>query len=91
MGNVLGSASIPEDAGIAIEYNIPRTGNRIDFIVSWQNAAGQEHAVLIELKQWDKDIQITDKDAMVRTRFRHGPGPWRRAISLIYSKAPVRL
>lgn len=72
MGNVLGSSVIPDDSGIAIEYNIPRTGNRIDFIISGQNASGEEHAILIELKQWDKDIQLTDQDAMVRTRFKHG-------------------
>jgi DUF2075 family protein/DNA replication protein DnaC len=72
MGNILRSEAIPADAGIAIEYNIPRTGNRIDFIVSGQDDAGTEHAVLIELKQWD-NIQMTTKDAMVRTRFAHGP------------------
>jgi DUF2075 family protein/nucleoside-triphosphatase THEP1 len=71
MANILRSETIPNDAGIAIEYNIPRTGNRIDFIVSGQDHAGIEHAVLIELKQWD-NIQMTAKDAMVRTRFAHG-------------------
>ncbi|MES2276041.1 MAG: DUF2075 domain-containing protein [Bacteroidota bacterium] len=71
MANVLRSESIPADAGIAIEYNIPRTGNRIDFIVSGQDQSGVEHAVLIELKQWDS-IQLTSKDAMVRTRFKQG-------------------
>ncbi|MEB0301560.1 DUF2075 domain-containing protein [Mucilaginibacter sp. 5C4] len=72
MANILRSEKIPGDAGIAIEYNIPRTGNRIDFIVSGQDDTGIEHAVLIELKQWD-NIQLTTKDAMVRTRFAHGP------------------
>lgn len=71
MANVLRSEKIPGDAGIAIEYNIPRTGNRIDFIVSGQNETGIEHAILIELKQWD-NIQMTAKDAMVRTRFKQG-------------------
>ncbi|RNI27361.1 DUF2075 domain-containing protein [Rufibacter immobilis] len=71
MANVLRTDSIPPDAGVAIEYNIPRTSNRIDFIVSGQNGEGKEHAVLVELKQWSK-IELTGKDAMVRTRFQHG-------------------
>lgn len=71
MGSVLRSHTIPDDAGIAIEYNIPQTGSRIDFIVSGQDADGIEYAVLIELKQWDK-INITAKDAMVNVRFEHG-------------------
>ncbi|AKD04376.1 DUF2075 domain-containing protein [Pontibacter korlensis] len=71
MASVLRTDSIPTDAGVAIEYNIPRTSNRIDFIVSGQNENEEEHAILVELKQWDK-IELTGKDAMVRTRFKHG-------------------
>ncbi|MBC5992428.1 DUF2075 domain-containing protein [Pontibacter cellulosilyticus] len=71
MANVLRTDMIPGDAGVAIEYNIPRTSNRIDFIVSGQSVNGEEHAVLIELKQWS-EVQLTGKDAMVRTRFKHG-------------------
>ena len=71
MYQVLNSNTIPDDAGIAIEYNIPRTNNRIDFIVSGQDITGREFAVLIELKQWSK-IELTDKDAIVSTRFQHG-------------------
>ncbi|EOR93496.1 ATP/GTP binding protein [Arcticibacter svalbardensis MN12-7] len=71
MATILRSGSIPNDAGIAIEYNIPSTGNRIDFIVSGQDDIGTEHAILIELKQWDT-IQMTNKDAIVRTRFKQG-------------------
>lgn len=71
MANVLMTDSIPNDAAVAIEYNIPRTGNRIDFIVAGENEKGEEHLVIIELKQWSS-IQLTDKDAMVATRFSHG-------------------
>ncbi|RYE16050.1 MAG: DUF2075 domain-containing protein, partial [Sphingobacteriaceae bacterium] len=71
MANILYSESIPNDAGIAIEYNIPRTGNRIDFIVSGQDHDRVEHAVLIELKQW-QEVELTAKDAIIRTRFKHG-------------------
>ena len=71
MFHVLNTDSIPFDSGVAIEYNIPRSNNRIDFVLSGQDDKGVDHAVLIELKQWSK-IEITDKDAMVITRFSHG-------------------
>ena len=71
MSNVLSTGEIPADSGVAIEYNIPRTSNRIDFIVSGQNNLGKECVILIELKQWT-EIQLTDKDAIVVTRFSGG-------------------
>jgi len=71
MFHVLNTDSIPSDSGIAIEYNIPRTNNRIDFVVTGQDDNGTDHAVLIELKQWS-EIQMTEKDALVLTRFKHG-------------------
>ncbi len=71
MANILSSNSIPADTGVAIEYNIPRTSNRIDFLVSGQDETGLEHVVIVELKQWT-EIYKTDKDALVLTRFKHG-------------------
>lgn len=71
MYHVMNTSKIPADAGVAIEYSIPRTKNRIDFIVTGLDAEGKEKVVIIELKQWT-DIHLTDKDAMVLTRYRHG-------------------
>lgn len=72
MHHVMDTDMIPNDAGVAIEYSIPRTKNRIDFIITGQDEHSQEIVVIIELKQWT-DIQVTEKDAIVLTRFRHGP------------------
>lgn len=71
MDRVLSDTSIPSDAGIAIEYHIPQSSKRIDFIVTGVDSAGAESAVLIELKQWQK-VEMTTKDAVVITRFKHG-------------------
>lgn len=68
---ILRDDEIPDDAGVAIEYNIPRTQNRIDFIITGQDAEGKDNAILIELKQWSK-IEMTNKDAIVRTRYKSG-------------------
>lgn len=68
---ILRDENIPDDAGIAIEYNIPRTQNRIDFIISGQDQEGKDNVILIELKQWSK-AELTEKDAIVKTRFNQG-------------------
>ena len=66
MKNVLEDASIPDDAGIAVEYRIPQTSKRVDIIVSGTDERGQDVCVIVELKQWS-DVTATSKDAIVRT------------------------
>lgn len=53
MRGVLSDNGIPTNTGIAIEYNIPPTGCRIDFMMSGYNQR-KSNVVIIELKQWDK-------------------------------------
>ena len=64
---VLSDTSIPDHAGIAIEYNVPQTSKRVDFIVSGYDADNQSNAVIIELKQWDELKKVDGKDALVET------------------------
>jgi hypothetical protein len=71
MERVISDNEIPSDAGIAIEYHIPQSSKRIDFIITGKDTNRGESAVLIELKQW-QTAEITDKDALVITRFKHG-------------------
>ena len=52
MSHIIASPEIPDDAGIAIEYQINKLKNRIDFIVSGKANDGSESIVIIELKQW---------------------------------------
>ncbi|MGO3455235.1 MAG: DNA/RNA helicase domain-containing protein [Marinomonadaceae bacterium] len=71
MFNVLHDPEIPASAGVSIEYNIPLTNRRVDFILTGKDANRQDTAVIIELKQWQEAL-ITNKDAIVKTRFQHG-------------------
>ena len=71
MNNVLLSGHIPGDAGVAIEYKVPSTSKRIDFILSGADGDLRETAVIVELKQWS-EVSATQKDAIVRTEFRSG-------------------
>jgi len=66
MRQVLNDPDIPGDSLVSIEYNIPLTGKRIDFILTGRNAQLEESAVIIELKQWS-DVQATKQDAVVNT------------------------
>lgn len=68
---ILNDAEIPGDSWIAIEYRIPQTSKRIDIIITWQDENMEEHAIIIELKQWET-IKLTDKDWIVATRFKAG-------------------
>ena len=71
MDRVLNDDSIPADAGISIEYHVPQSSKRIDFIITGLNSINEESVVIIELKQWQK-AELTEKDAVVITRFKHG-------------------
>lgn len=66
MDRIMRDAEIPGDCGIAIEYQIPQTGKRIDFIISGQNEDHLDCAMLIELKQWS-EAKLTTKDSIVET------------------------
>jgi len=67
MYKVLNDNDIPQDAGIAIEYNIPQTSKRVDFLISGYDENARSNVVIIELKQWDKLESVQGRDALVET------------------------
>ena len=67
MAKVLNDDAVPEDCGVAIEYTIPQTKKRIDFLLTGRTAAKTAAVVIVELKQWDHALS-TEKDAIVITR-----------------------
>lgn len=66
MQNILEDNEIPSDCGVMIEYQIPQTSKRVDFIVTGQNNDRVDHAIIVELKQWDK-AELTEMDGIVCT------------------------
>jgi DUF2075 family protein len=66
MSIVLADEGIPLDTGVAIEFNIPNSGKRIDFILTGTREDGQRTAVIVELKQW-QTAKATKRDAIVST------------------------
>ena len=67
MYKVMNDPDIPIDAGVAIEYSIPQTSKRVDFIVSGYDENNDPNAVIVELKQWDKITEVNGTDALVET------------------------
>ena len=66
MENILQDKEIPGDCGVMIEYQIPQTSKRIDFILTGQDEKKIDHAVIVELKQWEK-AELTEMDGIVST------------------------
>lgn len=66
MNNILSDNDIPNNAGVSVEYKIPQTSNRIDFILTGRDQNKADTAIIVELKQWS-DVGRTDKDAIVET------------------------
>ena len=67
MYKVLNDDEIPSDAGIAIEYNIPQTSKRVDFLISGYDEHDRENVIIVELKQWDKLTAVDGRDGLVET------------------------
>ncbi len=64
MRNVLDDDAIPEDVSLAIEYQIPLTSKRVDFLIAGKDESGTENVVVVELKQWE-DSGITSRPDVV--------------------------
>ena len=67
MYKVMMDPEIPSDAGVAIEYNIPQTAKRVDFMISGYNENGDPGMVIVELKQWSQLQKVENTEALVET------------------------
>ena len=61
MRNVLDDKDIPDEASIAIEYQIPRTSKRVDFIIAGADSNNKDNVIIVELKQWEKVEKVADE------------------------------
>ena len=56
MRNVVDDPDIDDQVQVAIEYNIPMTSKRVDFIISGADQSEKDHLLIVELKQWEAFI-----------------------------------
>ncbi len=61
MNNIVNDRQIDDDVQIAIEYNIPLTSKRVDFIISGSDRNGKDNIVIVELKQWETAEVVDDE------------------------------
>ena len=86
MAKVLQDEEIPSDAGVAIEYQLPQTSKRIDFVISGEDEDARSKIIIVELKQWSESRR-SEKDAIVwarrggRSGEQEGPHPSYQAWS----------
>jgi len=71
MLKVLIDSNIPSNIGVAIEYKIPNTSKRVDFIITGFDANRKNVAVIVELKQWEKASIVSGKDGIVEAYTGH--------------------
>lgn len=81
MAKVLRDPGIPDDAGVGVEFGIPQTSKRIDFIISGRTDAGP-NLIIVELKQWS-EASLTGKDGVIAAR-RGGSAPEREGAHPCY-------
>jgi len=69
---VMNDQEIPDESGVAIEYVIPTSAKRIDFLITGYDSDNCSNAVIIELKQWSRAELVEDKEDIVETAINHG-------------------
>lgn len=74
MRGVLDDDEMPNNMGVAIEYNIPPTGCRIDFVMSGYSKNDSHEAVIVELKQWDECTEVEKVDGIYKVNTYTGGG-----------------
>ena len=66
MSILLNDKEIDELIKVAIEYRVPNTSYRIDFILTGLDEKDNKNIIIVELKQWQK-AEKTNKDGVVKT------------------------
>ena len=72
MSEILQQTSIPKDCTVALEYNLPMTSSRIDFMLCGYNCENKKNVLIIELKQWSKVNEVKDSDILLETYVGNG-------------------
>lgn len=65
MNNIMLDKDIPNDSNVTIEYKIPGTSFRIDFVISGIDEKQKESVVIVELKQWSKASKTGKSDVVL--------------------------
>lgn len=64
MRNVLDDDDISDEIKLAVEYQIPLTSKRVDFLIAGEDDHGSNNVVVIELKQWEDSGETSRPDVV---------------------------
>lgn len=64
MRNVLDDNDISNECKLAIEYQIPLTSKRVDFLIAGRDENNNNNVVIIELKQWENSGMTSRPDVV---------------------------
>ena len=73
MANILTDNRISDDVEVAIEFQIPLTSKRVDFMIAGNNGIS-DNVVIVELKQWDKCTEVGEMDGIYKVNTYTGGG-----------------
>lgn len=62
MRNVIDDDDISDDCSVAIEYQIPLTSKRVDFLIAGTDGEGNNNVIVVELKQWETSGKTSRPD-----------------------------
>ncbi len=71
METIVRLSGVSSDCGVLIEYMLPNSSQRVDFVITGRDDENQKNFVIIELKQWER-AEKTDMDGVVETVFGGG-------------------
>src|SRR3990172_966291 len=83
------------DHGVMLEYQLPLTSRRLDFMVTGKGQANADHAVIVELKQWDKCGPADGENEVVtfvggaNREVLHPSGPAGRRLAGLFAAPPA--
>ena len=66
VSSTLQHANVNKDIKVAVEYQIPLTSKRVDFLISGLDKDNNDTVLAIELKQWDK-VETTSLENCIKT------------------------
>lgn len=55
-----------QDHGVILEYELPSSSRRLDFLICGRDSSKQDKAVIVELKQWS-ECEASEADGLVST------------------------
>lgn len=68
MERVIRNSGIADDCGVLVEFGLPSTSKRIDFIIAGRDEQDNKNFIIVELKQWT-EAESTGKEDVVVTPY----------------------